>query len=115
MGITFFYMLYYVCCQDEKQRAVSLWIASGDSETYQLSKFSLLDLQEKSVVSQTTVNSEMFAGILYFPNSIKRHICNVKNSQLGDDIPISVNNRVIVPFSEGFNFWKLRICEVLRK
>ena len=34
---------------------MSLWIASGDSETYQLSKFSLLDLQEKSIVSQTRV------------------------------------------------------------
>ena len=49
---------------------MSLWIASGDSETYQLSKFSLLDLQEKSVVSQTTVNSEMLARILFFANSI---------------------------------------------
>ena len=55
MGNTFFLHAYYLCCQDEERGAVSLWIASGDSETYQLSKFSLLDLHEKSIVSQTTV------------------------------------------------------------
>ena len=46
-----------------------------------------------------------------FANSIKRHICHVNNSQLGHDIPISVNNRMILPFREGLNFMKLRIYE----
>ena len=50
-----------------------------------------------------------------FENSIKRHICNIKNSRLGHDIPISVNDRVILPFHEGFNFKKLRICEASGK
>ena len=37
-------------------------------------------------------------------NSVKRHICDVKNSQLGHDLPISVNDRVISPFANGFIF-----------
>ena len=41
-----------------------------------------------------------------FANSIKRHICDLRNSRLGHDIPISVNDRVILPFREGFNFTK---------
>ena len=44
-----------------------------------------------------------------FANSVKRHICDVKNSQLGLDLSSSVNDRVISPFREGFNFTKLRI------
>ena len=44
-----------------------------------------------------------------FGNRIKRHICVVKNSRLGHDIPISVKDRVILPFRECFNFTKLRI------
>ena len=47
-----------------------------------------------------------------FVNSIKRHICAVRNSRLGHDIRISVNDRVILPFRECFIFTKLRICEV---
>ena len=43
----------------------------------------------------TTVNSEMF---LY---NVKRHICQVKNSQQGHDLPLSVNDRVI---SQGLYF-----------
>ena len=39
-----------------------------------------------------------------FANSVKRHICDIKNSQLGYDIPISVKDRVISPFCEGFIF-----------
>ena len=35
-------------------------------------------------------------------NSIKRHISDVKNSQLRQDLPISINERVILPFPEGF-------------
>ena len=48
-----------------------------------------------------------------FANSIKRHISDVKNSRLGQDLPISKNDRVILPFREGFIFTKLR--EVSRK
>ena len=50
-----------------------------------------------------------------FANSIKIHICDVRNSRLVHDISVSVNDRVILPFCEGFNFTKLRICEVSQK
>ena len=36
-----------------------------------------------------------------FANSFKRHICDVKNSRLGHDLPISVNDRVISAFLGG--------------
>ena len=42
-------------------------------------------------------------------------LCNFKNSRLGLDLPISVNDRMISPFSEDFIFVKLRICKVSRK
>ena len=63
----------------------------------------------------TTVDSEIFARIFIFVNSIKRHISDVKKSRLSRVLPISINDRVILPFREGFIFTKLRICEVLRK
>ena len=50
-----------------------------------------------------------------FANSFKRHISDVKNSRIRQDLPISINDRVISPFREGFIFTKLRICEVSRK
>ena len=50
-----------------------------------------------------------------FANSIKRHISGVKNSRLRQDLPISINGLLILPFCEGFIFTKLRICEVSRK
>ena len=37
------------------------------------------------------------------------HICDVKNSKLGHDLPISVNDRVIAGNCEDFIFTKLRI------
>ena len=43
-----------------------------------------------------------------FENSVKRHISDVKNSRLRQDLPRSINDRVILPFREGFNFTKLR-------
>ena len=49
---------------------------------------------------------------LIIANSIKRHISDVKNSRLRQGLPISINDRVILPFHEGFIFTKLRICEV---
>ena len=36
-----------------------------------------------------------------YANSIKRHICDVKNSRLGHDLPSSVNYRMITLFHEG--------------
>ena len=56
-----------------------------------------------------TESSEIFA------NSVKRHICDVKNSRLGPDLSTSENNRVISPFREGFIFAKLCTCEISRK
>ena len=50
-----------------------------------------------------------------FANSVKSHICDVKNSRLWHDLPISVKDRMISPFREGYIFTKLRICEVSRK
>ena len=43
-----------------------------------------------------------------FANGVKRHICDVKNSRQRHDLPISVNDRVILPFHEGFIFTKFR-------
>ena len=43
-----------------------------------------------------------FCENFIFVNSIKRHISDVKNSQLRQDLPISINEKVILPFREGF-------------
>ena len=40
-----------------------------------------------------------------FANGIKRHICDVENSRLRHDLHISVKDRVISPFHEGF-IWR---------
>ena len=58
---------------------------------------------------QYTINSEIFT------KSVKRHICDVRNSRLGRDLPTSVNDIAIFPFHKDFIFTKLRICEVSRK
>ena len=44
-----------------------------------------------------------------FANSVKRHICGVKNSRLGHELPLLVNGRVSSQFREGVVFNKLRI------
>ena len=44
-----------------------------------------------------------------FANNIKRHMSDVKNSRLRQDLPTSLNERVILPFREGFIFTQLRI------
>ena len=49
-----------------------------------------------------------------FVNRIKRYICDVRNSQLVHDLPISVNDRVILPFREGFSA-KFREIKTLTK
>ena len=61
------------------------------------------------------VDSEIFRENFIFANSIKRHISDVKNSRLRQELPISINDRVILSFHEGFISTKLRICEVMRK
>ena len=43
-----------------------------------------------------------------FVDSIKRHICAVRNSRLVQDIRISVNKRVILPFTRVLISRKLR-------
>ena len=48
-----------------------------------------------------------FREKIIFPNSVKRHICDVKNSRLGHDLAISINNRVISAFGEDFIFSNL--------
>ena len=53
-----------------------------------------------------------FRENIIFANGIKRNICDVKNLRQRHDLPISVNDRVILPFHKGFIFTKLRICEV---
>ena len=53
----------------------------------------------------STVKSEILA------NSVKRHICLIKNSLLGHDLPTSVDDTVI---SQGFYFHEI-IRKVSRK
>ena len=53
-----------------------------------------------------------FGDNFIFGNSIERHICRVENFCLGHDLSTSVNDRVILPFHEGFISVKLCICEV---
>ena len=52
------------------------------------------------------VDLEIFMRILFSWNSIKSHISDVKKLRLWQDFPISINNRVILPFCEGFIFTK---------
>ena len=56
-----------------------------------------------------------FRDNFIFVNSVKRHICDVKKSRLGHELPISVQDRVITPVREDLIFTKFRICEVLQK
>ena len=52
-----------------------------------------------------------FCENFIFANSIQRHICDVKNSPLGHDLPSSVKDRMISLFCEGFIFEKLRASQ----
>ena len=58
---------------------------------------------------------ENFPENFIFANSVKRHICDVKNLPIGHDLPILVNDRVMLSFCESYIFSKLRICKVSRK
>ena len=75
---------------------------------------SLLTLQDilnwKMQVIEQCCRFGNFRENLIFAKNIKIHISVVKNSRLRQDLPISVNDRVILPFREGFIFTKLRIC-----
>ena len=75
-------------------------------------KYSLNEA-EYETLQYSTVNSEIFASFI-LAKSIKSHIWNIKNSRLGRDLAILVEDRVILPFQEGF-FTKLCICKVSRK
>ena len=66
------------------------------------------------IVSNQKEEFGYFRDKFIFANSIKRHISGVDNSRLRQDLPISINERVVLPFREGFIFTKLRICEVSR-
>ena len=62
-----------------------------------------------------TVNSIFFRENCIFANSIKSHICHVRNSRLGQELPTSVNDRVISPFREGLfsrNFASAKVREI---
>ena len=53
-----------------------------------------------------------FRDNFIFANSVKGHICDFQNSRLSHDLPISVQDRVILPFNEGFIFVKTsQFCE----
>ena len=62
---------------------------------------------------KNTVKFGNFRENFIFANSAKRQFCYVLNSQLGPDLPTSVNDRVISLFCEGFIFANIR--EVSRK
>ena len=50
-----------------------------------------------------------FGENFIFAHCFKRHISDVKNSPLRQDLPISLNDRVNLPFRKGFIFTKLRM------
>ena len=50
-----------------------------------------------------------------FANSLKRHICDVQISQLRRDLPIVVNDGVILLFCEGLIFTKLCMRSFAKK
>ena len=57
----------------------------------------------------------IFRENFIFANSVKRHICDVQVSRQMYDLPISVNDRVILPFRMGIIFAKLRENKILVK
>ena len=73
---------------------------------FPLSRFRTLAVSKVQLVTKNLKN---------FGNSVERHICDVKNLQLGHDLPISIKDRLISQFWEDFIFMKLRICEVSQK
>ena len=66
-------------------------------------------------MGKVNCKSGIFCDNFIFANSVKRHIWDVKNLQLGHDLPISVKDILILPFREDLIFTKLCLCEVSRK
>ena len=60
-------------------------------------------------VKYTTINSEIFARILFWRIALKDIFVTVKKSRLMHDLPTLVNDRVTSPFHEGIIFTKLCI------
>ena len=54
-------------------------------------------------------------NFIFVKNNIKRHICDVKNTQLVHALPTSVNSKVFFLFREGFISTKLRDNKILAK
>ena len=67
-----------------------------------------IELITKDLFIVATVILDIFSRISIFAMSVKTYM-RLEN------LPISVVNRVILPFCEDFIFTKLRICEVSRK
>ena len=49
-----------------------------------------------------------------FANSVKRDICDVKNSRLGYDLPRSINDRMISTFRKDFILRKIKLSRKFR-
>ena len=75
------------------------------------------NLYSDAYQSLSTVNSGNFRGNFIFANSVKRHISDVKNSQPGHDLPVSVNGSHLaisrVLFSRNFAYAKFRENKIL--
>ena len=63
-------------------------------------------------MGQPFVNLEIFENLISKKSVKKKPIQDIKNLRLEHDLPVSLNNRVILLFRESFIFMKLRICEV---
>ena len=84
-----------------KKKRDEVYVNNSDPKTGEIYYIALLNL--------TYCKYRNFRENFIFVISVKRHICGVKNSRLGNDVPISVNDRVISPFREDSLFMKLCI------
>ena len=64
------------------------------------------------VINESYCKFRNFCANFIFANSVKRHFCELKKSQVEHDLPISVKDIEILPFPERFIFTKLRKCKV---
>ena len=62
-----------------------------------------------SNTSEKYCKFRIFLENFIFAKSVKRYICNIKNLQLGHDLPITVTDRMLYPFCESFIFTKREI------
>ena len=72
--------------------------------------YTLQDLRQSMVVKKPISGVNCTLNLI-FTNNVKIHVCDVKNSRLGHNLPASVNDSD-VNVSRGFIFAKLRECEV---